>query len=303
MNSSMLNIPVDSIINCIASSIWIKVALYIVLAPVAGGLLAGIDRKFTAYMQGRTGPPIIQPFYDILKLIKKENIKINRFQNFNIFLFSVLIILTGSFFFSGGELLLVMFSLLLAGVFFVLAGFSHNSPYSHIGAERELIQMMSYDPMILIVAIGMYMVTGTFNVERIATINYPLIAYLPGIFFGYCYMLTFKFRKSPFDLSMSHHAHQELVKGLVTEFSGKTLALIEVVHWYENIMLLGIVYLFFAYNPLIGIAVCLAVWIFETYIDNTFARFKWELAFKSAWIVTIIAGISNIIVLYFILPK
>ena len=303
MNFPVINIHFETVINFIYSNMWIKIALYLVLAPFAGGLLAGIDRKFSAYMQGRTGPPVIQPFYDILKLIKKETIKINRFQNFTIFLFSLLIIITGVFFFSGGELLLVMFCLLLAGVFFVLSGFTHNSPYSHIGAERELIQMMSYDPMILIVAIGMYMVTGTFKVERIAALEYPLISYLPGIFFGYCYMLTFKFRKSPFDLSMSHHAHQELVKGLVTEFSGKTLALIEVVHWYENIMLLGIVYLFFAYNPALAVAVCLLVWVSETFIDNTFARFKWDLAFKSAWIVTVIAGISNILVLYFILPK
>jgi len=303
MSTSALPIAVDSAMQFLLSSMWARVALYLILAPVAGGLLAGLDRKLSAYLQGRKGPPLIQPFYDILKLIKKEPIKINRFQNFNIFLFSVLIILTGAFFFSGGEFLLVLFSLLLAGVFFVLAGFSHNSPYSHLGAERELIQMMSYDPMILLVAIGIYMVTGTFKIDRIASVDYALILYLPGVFFGYCYILTFKFRKSPFDLSMSHHAHQELVKGLVTEYSGKTLALIEVIHWYENVMLLGIVYLFFAYNPAVAVAVCVGLWIMETFIDNTFARFTWELAFKSAWVVTVIAGISNIIVLYFMYSR
>lgn len=303
MSTPALPIAVDSALQFLLSSMWARVALYLILAPIAGGLLAGLDRKLSAYLQGRKGPPLIQPFYDILKLIKKEPIKINRFQNFNIFLFSVLIILTGAFFFSGGEFLLVLFSLLLAGVFFVLAGFSHNSPYSHLGAERELIQMMSYDPMILLVAIGIYMVTGTFKIDRIASVDYALILYLPGVFFGYCYILTFKFRKSPFDLSMSHHAHQELVKGLVTEYSGKTLALIEVIHWYENVMLLGIVYLFFAYNPVLAVAVCVGLWIVETFIDNTFARFTWELAFKSAWIVTVIAGISNIIVLYFMYSR
>jgi len=303
MSTSALPIAVDSAMQFLLSSMWARVALYLILAPVAGGLLAGLDRKLSAYLQGRKGPPLIQPFYDILKLIKKEPIKINRFQNFNIFLFSVLIILTGAFFFSGGEFLLVLFSLLLAGVFFVLAGFSHNSPYSHLGAERELIQMMSYDPMILLVAIGIYMVTGTFKIDRIASVDYALILYLPGVFFGYCYILTFKFRKSPFDLLMSHHAHQELVKGLVTEYSGKTLALIEVIHWYENVMLLGIVYLFFAYNPAVAVAVCVGLWIMETFIDNTFARFTWELAFKSAWVVTVIAGISNIIVLYFMYSR
>jgi formate hydrogenlyase subunit 4 len=61
------------------------------------------------------------------------------------------------------------------------------------------------------------------------------IFFLPGVFLGLVYILGIKFRKSPFDLSMSHHAHQELIKGTVTEFSGKTLAMVEVAHWYENI--------------------------------------------------------------------
>jgi len=42
---------------------------------------------------------------------------------------------------------------------FVLGAYKASSPYSFIGAERELIQMMAYEPMILLTAIGMYMVT------------------------------------------------------------------------------------------------------------------------------------------------
>jgi formate hydrogenlyase subunit 4 len=85
------------------------------------------------------------------------------------------------------------------------------------------------------------------------------IIFLPGVFLGLVYILGIKFRKSPFDLAMSHHAHQELIKGTVTEFSGKTLAMVEVAHWYENIFLLGFVYLFFVWSagleyPLIGLA-------------------------------------------------
>ena len=48
---------------------------------------------------------------------------------------------------------------------------------------------------------------------------------------------------------MSHHAHQEIVRGITTEFSGPALALIEITHWYENVLLLGMVYLFFGFNP------------------------------------------------------
>lgn len=37
---------------------------YLILAPVIGGLLSGVDRKISARMQRRVGPPIMQPFYD-----------------------------------------------------------------------------------------------------------------------------------------------------------------------------------------------------------------------------------------------
>jgi len=85
-------------------------------------------------------------------------------------------------------------------------------PYSTIGAERELLQMMAYEPALLIAALGMYWVTKSFHVSAIVSYSHPLIAVLPGIFISVLFILTIKLRKSPFDLSTSHHAHQELVK-------------------------------------------------------------------------------------------
>jgi formate hydrogenlyase subunit 4 len=223
--------------------LFLRLAGFIILAPIVGGLLAGIDRKISAWMQGRVGPPILQPFYDVFKLFKKEYIVVNAFQNFYIILFFISVLLSGSLFFIGANFLLIIFALTLAGVFFTLAGFSVNSPYSHIGAERELIQMMAYDPMLIILAIGLYLVAGSFDVNEILAYGagqkgYNILFFLPAIFIGYLYILTIKFRKSPFDISVSHHAHQEIVKGLTTEFSGKYLAIIEITHWYENILLL-----------------------------------------------------------------
>ncbi|MBV1768706.1 MAG: NADH-quinone oxidoreductase subunit H, partial [Candidatus Desulforudis sp.] len=48
------------------------------LAPVVGGLLTGIDRKLSARMQGRIGPPILQPFYDFFKLWGKDTLVTTR---------------------------------------------------------------------------------------------------------------------------------------------------------------------------------------------------------------------------------
>ena len=287
------------------TGILLRVIAYVVLAPLAGGLRAGLDRKVSAWMQGRVGPPVVQPFYDVAKLLSKEKIAVNPFQNFFVFLFFLFMIFTGSIFFAGASILIVVFVLVLSSLFFVLAGFSVNSPYSHLGAERELLQMMAYDPAIIILAIGFYVVTGSFNVGSIyqASQEGYLILYLPGIFAAYLYILTIKFRKSPFDLSMSHHAHQELVRGLITEFSGPHLALIEMAHWYENILLLGLIYLFFAFNPLIGVAVALIAYFAEVFIDNAFARVKWQVMFASTWVFTIMAGVSNLIIIHYVLRR
>ena len=126
---------------------------------------------------------------------------------------------------------------------------------------------------------------AAFKVADLALHQEPLILYLPGIFAGFLYILTIKFRKSPFDLSMSHHAHQEIVRGITTEFSGPSLAIIEMTHWYENVLLLGMVYLFFGFNPWIALAVALGTYMFEIFIDMNYARFKWQLTFGSSWAV------------------
>lgn len=285
--------------------IVLRVTAYVALAPFAGGLLAGLDRKISAWMQGRVGPPVVQPFYDVAKLFRKERIAVNRFQNFFVFLFFLFMVFTGCLFFAGASLLLVVFALVLAGLLFVLAGFSVNSPYSHVGAERELIQMMTYDPVIIILAIGFYVVTGSFNVDGIYEVSRKsyLIAYLPGVFAAYLYVLTIKFRKSPFDLSTSHHGHQELVKGLTTEFSGPHLALIEITYWYENILLLALIYLLFAFNPLVGVAASLLAYFGEIFADNAFGRMKWQVMFASTWVFTIMAGVSNLIVVHYLLRR
>ena len=55
----------------------ISVVLFLVLAPLVGGLLDGLDRKISARMQGRIGPPLLQPFYDVAKLWNKQMIVVN----------------------------------------------------------------------------------------------------------------------------------------------------------------------------------------------------------------------------------
>jgi ech hydrogenase subunit B len=282
----------------VISIVWAIV--FILLAPVAGGLVAGVDRRITARMQGRYGPPILQPFYDVGKLFEKEHIVVNETQVFYVICYFIFMVFTGALFFSGADLLLTIFALTLAQIFLVLGAYATYSPYSHIGAERELIQIMAYEPMVILAAVGMFVVTKSFNVSDIAASTIPVVLFIPGIFLGFLYVLTIKLRKSPFDISTSHHAHQEIVKGITTEFSGPSLGLIEVAHWYETIFLLGFVYLFFGWNPVIAVIAVAIVYLLEILIDNTNARVKWQLAMKSSWAIAAIAGVVNLGVLYYL---
>ena len=289
----------------------VSAILYILIGGIVAGLLAGIDRKLSARLQGRRGPSVLQPFYDVAKLFSKETLALNHGQFVIAFSFLLLIVFTGVLFFAGVDILLVFLALSTAAMFLVFAATSSNSAMSTMGAQREMMQMLAYEPMVLITAVGFYMSTqimnggeGSFKIIDIATGDLPSIVYLPGIFLGFLFILTIKFRKSPFDISTSHHAHQELVKGVTTDLSGRNLGMIEVAHWYENTFLLGVVALFFLSNdwwsiPL-AVGAAALVYFIETIIDNVSARVKWELMVKLAWGVTIVCGGLNLLVLEYI---
>ncbi len=288
-------------------SIWSFVGAFafLVIAPIIGCLLAGLDRKISAGMQGRVGPKILQPYWDFRKLLAKEEATVNGAQDLYIWLYLIFIVISGVVFFAGANFLLCVFIQTLGALFFVLAAYSSRSPYAEIGAEREMVQVMSYEPMVLLVAIGMYMATGSFSVKGLLFMDMPLVRFLPLIFIGFIFILTIKLRKSPFDISMAQHAHQELVRGVVTEFSGRTLALVELSHWYETILFMGWIGMFIVWAGgwvalVVTLVVIILVWLLEIWIDNNFARVKWETMLKSAWWVALVCGSINIVYLLFI---
>lgn len=268
----------------------LKVAGAVVLAPVVGGLLAGIDRKISARMQRRKGPPLLQPFYDVLKLMQKRATVVNAITPFYLYISLFFAFFTLALFVLGMDMLLIVFAITLSSIFLVIAGYSTSSPYSIVGTERELIQLLSYEPMIIIAAMSFYYSDHSFRVSEIVVNDHPAIVNLPLVFVGLIYVLTFKLRKSPFDLSTSHHGHQEIVKGITTEFNSGSLAILEITHWVENVFALGLVYVFIAFaapwSRFLAVGVCLAVYFMEIFIDNVFARVKWRTALFTSWAVT-----------------
>ena len=274
--------------------------LFLILAPLVGGLIAGVDRVLTARMQSRRGPPVLQPFYDISKLWHKEPAFVNPVEKIFTTAYLVLIAFSGALLFAGGDLLLVVFALALAHTFLILAAYAANAPYSTVGAERELIGVMVAEPVLILLAAGFFMVTGSFFVSDILKEEIPAIIYLPGVFLALFAVLTLKLSKSPFDISTSHHAHQELVKGVTSSLSGKTLAKVEIAHWYETILILALIFLFFAGNPILGIIVVIICYFLEILMDNLFPRVTWQMTVKSLWIATVILGVINIAVIGFV---
>ena len=279
----------------------IRVVLYIVLAPLVGGLLEGIDRKISARMQRRVGPPLLQPFYDVIKLFKKQVIIVSRSQTFALISYFALMVLTGAMFYAGTDILMCFFVMSTAATFLYFAAMVTSSPYATVGANRELIQMMAYEPAVLFACVGFYLAEGTFNVRQIASSEVLDILYLPGFFVAFVFILTIKMRKSPFDTSTSHHMHQEIVKGITTEMGARNLAIFQVTEWYENVFLMGVVGLYLVNaNPLsiiLAVVVILLVYFLEILIDNTSARMKYDKMLQITWGVTLFTAGVNLLVL------
>lgn len=277
------------------------VLAYLILAPFLGALLDGVDRIISARMQRRKGPSLLQPFYDLGKLFSKEMIAVNNVQFLLNLSYLVILMIAGCMLFAGADLLMVLFILSTADMFLIMAASSDSSPYANMGASREMLQMMAYEPLTLLIAVGFYLTTGSFQVADIIRADTSAVLWMPGLLVGFMFTAAIKFRKSPFDLSTSHHAHQEMVKGLTTEMSGTTLAIMNIAEYYEMVLLFGIFSLFFInstwWSWIVAILICGVIFFMETLWDNISARVKWKTLLYSCWVVTLVAGGVNILIL------
>ncbi len=183
-----------------------------------------------------------------------------------------------------------------AGVCLVLGGFSTKSPYAHFGANRELLQIMAYEPVLLLVAIGMYAQNGSFLISEIFKQDKPLLFSLWPLFLAVLYVLTIKMRKSPVDIATSHHGHR-IVKG-GTELLRPYFALYHLRNGTKSVLLLGII-TSSGQILWIGILIALAAFILELLIDNIAARMTARWMVRLSWSVGLILGIANIAYIYF----
>jgi ech hydrogenase subunit B len=260
----------------------VLVASGTLLAPLGVGLLIGADRKVSAAMQLRVGPPLLQPLYDITKLLAKASAATDRLAA--ALLVAHLVLAAGSLalVISGSDLLMAVLVLGAAQVMFILAAAAVESPYAQLGASRELVILVAMEPLLVLVVIAYGVVAGSFSTATIAIGSMPLLS-LPTLGLTLAILLAATLRKSPFDLGSSHHGHQELVKGSTTEMAGPWLALAELGHWYEAALIVALIVLAAARRPALAALLVGLTYVAVVVADNSLPRATWRMALAIAW--------------------
>jgi len=280
---------------------YVVPTILLILSPFIGGLLMGVDRRVTARLQNRRGPPIVQPFYDVFKLFGKEDNVVNKTYLVFGLAYQTTVVLSLALLLFKYDLLVITFIFGLSFIFLVLAGYSVRSQFSYVGSNRDLLQMHSYEPILLLVVFLIRLVTGSFQVDSIFAASQPLLYVLPLALLAIFLILPIKFRKSPYDISS---AHQEIAQGPMTEFAGKYLGLIESAHFFEMFFMLAFIGLFYSKDLVIGsitvpwwimsLGLMLVAYIFAIVVDNATARLRVDQMLKQVYIIGLILILLNL---------
>lgn len=247
--------------------------ILILIAPLLGGLLYGFERIVKARMQRRIGPPLLQPFYDFLKLADKRKMVVHSahaflgIMHFFSLWFAVAILLLG------GDLILVIFLHLLSSALLILAAYSTRSIFSHLGANRMAISILAYEPVLIIIAVSIYILTGSFDAGAAFSSEQPLLYKMPLAFIALLLVLPIKMKKSPFDVA---EAHQEITGGAEIEFSGIFFEAIYTAKWLDYVFCYTLIFLYAGSNILLGIALMAFTFLYLNALDNSSARVNYK---------------------------
>lgn len=265
--------------------------LWIVLAPLLGGLVYGGERVLRARMQRRQGPPLLQPFYDMFKLMDKRTLIVHSTHALLAVAHFFLLWFTVAAIFLGWNLLYIIFLHLFALLTLVMAGYSVRSVYSHIGANRELLALVAYEPVLILVAVGFYLSAGSFAISAILEQESYLLQ-MPLLFTALLIIVPIKVKKSPFDVT---EAHQEIVGGVEVEYSGLFYEFMYMARFLEYIFIYSFIYLFGGSSPWIGIALVAAAFLLVNLVDNATARVRPADMLKITYTTAFTLAVVNIV--------
>lgn len=270
--------------------------ILIILAPVIGGLIYGFERMVRARMQNRQGPPLLQPFFDMYKLIDKRAFLINPYHSILGMMHFITLWVVVAFVILGENLLYIIFLHLISSIFLILAGFSVKSIFSHIGANRELLTIIAYEPILIMLATGFFLINGTFDISLIRENPSSIFSLFP-LFLAFLLIMPIKLKKSPFDAA---EAHQEIVGGVEVEFSGIFFEFLYIAKWLEYVFIYSLLSLFAGDSILLAIVLCIVVFFLINLIDNSTARVKINHLLKIVLGIGLVFGILNLIGLSYV---
>lgn len=240
------------------------------LAPLWGAILEGIQRKLKARMQNRIGPPILQPIYDMVKLINKETFIVNSTHIWFGLLYFLTLWVALFVLFGGGNILYAIYIHLLASIFFVLAGFSVKSIFSNIGSNRKLLSLIAYEPILILACIALYLHYGSFEVALIQNSqNNPFI--LIFTFLSVLFIVPIITKLSPFD---AVKAHQEIVGGVEVEFGGIFYEIIYMAKFMEMIFIYTFIFILFGNSFVLAALLVIFSFLLVNLVDNSTTRVK-----------------------------
>ncbi|MCD6563309.1 MAG: NADH-quinone oxidoreductase subunit H [Thermoproteales archaeon] len=287
-------------------------------------IIEWVERKIEARMENRMGPSyngpfgIFQPFLDFLKLLHKEEIDIdggdNELVNYAIafsLIFSIFPMLfipwfNGINLFSyslnlsfEGDLILVLVLLAFSSSIMALAGIATNSVYPYIGSSRLLHQSFSYEIPIFLSYLVPAVITGKLSIKEIyhsiipSLLNHPIMIFFWLIAFVITLLsLQAELEKNPFTIP---EAETEIVAGYSTEFTGRRLAFIHLIHEiHETIIVILTFVLFFGHiipvNGILEIVMLILggflILILVGLFDTGLSRIKLFSAQKLLWFTT-----------------
>jgi NADH-quinone oxidoreductase subunit H len=293
--------------------------LYSVILSISGFIAGWIDRKITARVQWRVGPPWYQNFVDFIKLTGKE-VLIPEGGNKFIFVFSPVLGLIAAFcvgtilffvfregFGFSGDIILIVYLLTIPSLSIILGGSSSGNVLASVGISRELKLLLSYElPFIcgiVIPALKANSTTSLIEIIKFQQINGSNILSLSGII-GFIVILiasTGKIGVVPFDLS---EAETEIAGGSLIEYSGILLGfykltksiLLVIVPLFIVLLYLGGTEITGFGSFLIFVLKYIIVLILITLIRNTNPRLRIDQALKFFWGWLTLIGIIGILI-------
>jgi NADH-quinone oxidoreductase subunit H len=282
--------------------------IFLVLASM---IYYGILRKLAARMQSRIGPPIWQPILDFIKLTGKDDIVPEQAKaGFTLWPFVAVtsVVIAGlltpiagvvplSF---TGDIIVLIYFLAFGSLAVYLAGLSSSNPFGVVGSIRGLVQMIGYEFPFIVSILVPIVAAGMLSPFLINTLqlHYGWYGYsFPFAAIAYFIAILAKAEVPPFH---APDAHQEIVSGYSTEYTGTRLAMIELAHMIKLFVLISLgIALFFggSANIIIFVAKSLILLLFVTLSRALMARFRIDQILKFTWFFGFVALIDLIRVL------